>query len=66
MAEQEQSEAPATRTVTLRALPLSDAVSVGTLAERMHVEPVKVIKQLMRAGVFASINEVIDLASQVS
>ena len=52
--------ATATRRVTLRALPIGEAVAVGTLAERMRVEPVQVIKQLMRAGVFASINQIVD------
>ena len=58
----EQSEGPAatTRKVTLRALRLGDAITVGTLAERMQVDPVLIIKQLMRTGVFASINQVID------
>ncbi len=60
MVEQSQGQATATRRVTLRALPIGDAIAVGTLAERMHVEPVQVIKQLMRAGVFASINQAID------
>jgi translation initiation factor IF-2 len=60
MVEETQEQATATRTVTLRALPLGEAVAVGTLAERMQVDPVQVIKQLMRTGVLASINEVID------
>ena len=60
MVEEAQGQATATRKVTLRALPLGEAVSVGALAERMQVEPVQVIKQLMRGGVFASINEIID------
>ena len=63
MVEQQQrapSAQGATRRVTLRALPIGEAISVGALAERMRVEPVQVIKQLMRAGVFASINQVID------
>ena len=61
MTEQTQgAAATATRRVTLRALPLGEAVAVGALAERMRVEPVQVIKQLMRGGVFASINQIID------
>ncbi len=61
MVEEAQEQAPATtRKVTLRALPLGEAVAVGVLAQRMQVEPVQVIKQLMRTGVFASINEYID------
>jgi len=60
MVEESEGQGAATRQVTLRALPLRDLVSVGTLAQRMKVEPVQVIKQLMRGGVFANINEVID------
>ncbi len=60
MVEEAQDQTAATRTVTLRALPLGEAISVGALAQRMQVESVAVIKQLMRVGIFASINEVID------
>ena len=60
MAEQSEAPATTTRRVTLRALPLGEAVTIGSLAEWMKVEPVQVIKQLMRMGVFASINEVVD------
>ena len=60
MVEEPQRSATATRRVTLRALPIGEAVAVGALAERMRVEPVQVIKQLMRGGVFASINQIID------
>jgi translation initiation factor IF-2 len=59
MVEEAQEQAT-TRTVTLRALPLGEAITVGGLAQRMQVEPVAVIKQLMRGGVFANITEVID------
>ena len=57
-----ESPAPATepRRITLKALPLPEAITVGSLAERLGVEPVQVIKQLMRTGIFANINEVID------
>ncbi len=60
MVEEPQRSATATRRVTLRALPIGEAIAVGTLAERMRVEPVQVIKQLMRGGVFASINQIVD------
>jgi len=60
MAEQSEAPATTTRRVTLRALPLGEAVTIGSLAEWMKVEPVQVIKQLMRGGIFASINEVVD------
>ena len=60
MVEQTQGSATATRKVTLRALPIGEGIAVGALAERMRVEPVQVIKQLMRVGVFASMNQAID------
>ena len=60
MAEEPQRSATATRRITLRALPIGEAIAVGVLAERMRVEPVQVIKQLMRGGVFASINQNVD------
>ena len=60
MAEQSEAPTTTTRRVTLRALPLGEAVTIGALAEWMKVEPVQVIKQLMRGGIFASINEVVD------
>ncbi len=61
MAEAESpTEATQTRRITLKVLTLPEAVTVGALAQRMKVEPVQLIKQLMRIGVFASINQVID------
>ena len=58
--EQTTEEATRTRKVTLKVLALPNVLSVGNLAERINAEPVQVIKQLMRAGVFANVNEVID------
>ena len=49
-----------TRTVTLRVITLPEAIAVGDLAKRIAVDPVQLIKQLMRAGVFASMNQVVD------
>ena len=43
-----------------RALVLPQTLSVQHLAELTDKNPIDVIKQLMRAGVFASINQVID------
>lgn len=60
MDDEQQQEVTTTRKVTLKALPLGEAVSVGALAEKMQVDPVQVIKQLMRAGIFASINQAVD------
>lgn len=39
---------------------LPQAVSVKQLAELLHVSPIEIIKQLMRNGVMANINQVID------
>ncbi|MQF87066.1 MAG: translation initiation factor IF-2 [SAR202 cluster bacterium] len=58
--EQEQSEVTTTRKVTLKALPIGEAISVGVLADKLQVDPVQVIKQLMRAGIFASMNQAVD------
>ncbi len=66
MVEETQRSATATRRVTLRALPIGEAIAVGMLAERMRVEPVQVIKQLMRGGVFASINQNVDFETAAS
>lgn len=60
MDDEQQQEVTTTRKVTLKALPLGEAVSVGALAEKMQVDPVQVIKQLMRTGIFASINQAVD------
>ena len=43
-----------------RTLELPSAVIVHQLAEALNAEPVDVIKQLMRAGVMVTINQVID------
>ena len=56
----QQSSTPTTRKVVFKALPLPEAITVGSFAEKMGAEPIQVIKQLMRAGVFASVNEVVD------
>jgi translation initiation factor IF-2 len=59
-AEQEAAEASQTRRVTLRVLNLPEAIPIGAFAERMNLEAVQVIKQLMRSGIFASVNQIID------
>jgi translation initiation factor IF-2 len=56
----EDQQATKTRRVTLKALTLPAVISVGNLAERVHAEPVQLIKQLMRMGVFANITQAID------
>jgi translation initiation factor IF-2 len=56
----EEQQATKTRRVTLKTLTLPSVISVGNLAERVHAEPVQLIKQLMRMGVFANITQVID------
>ena len=50
----------ATQRPAYRALKVPSAVSIGVLAELMGVGPVPLIKQLMRGGIMASVNQVID------
>ncbi len=45
---------------TDQVLELPAAIVVGTLAEAMKADPVEVIKQLMRVGIMATVNNVID------
>ena len=58
--QQEAPQAAKSKRIALKSLPLPAAITVGNLSERIQVDPIQVIKQLMRAGVFASINQVID------
>lgn len=57
-----ESEAPAkeTKRVSLKVIQMPEAISVGDLASKIQVDAVQIIKQLMRLGLFASVNEVID------
>ncbi|MBI4340139.1 MAG: translation initiation factor IF-2 [Chloroflexi bacterium] len=43
-----------------RLVPLPEAITVGHLAELVHASPIDLMKQLMRAGVMAAINQSID------
>ena len=47
-------------TTAYRPLKVPQAVSVKMLAELMGINPIELIKQLMRAGIMANINQVID------
>lgn len=49
-----------TRTVVLKPVQLPETVTVGILAEKLGADSVQVIKLLMRAGIFASVNDPID------
>lgn len=49
-----------TRTVVLKPVQLPETVTVGILAEKLGADSVQVIKLLMRAGIFASVNDLID------
>ena len=49
-----------TRTVVLKPVQLPETVTVGILAEKLGADSVQVIKLLMRAGIFASVNDVVD------
>ena len=46
----QQSSTPTTRKVVFKALPLPEAITVGTFAEKMGAEPIQVIKQLRRGS----------------
>ena len=54
--------------VELRPLEIPAALSVGDLASLMRVDPVDVIKELMRSGFMLTVNEALDydLAAQVA
>jgi translation initiation factor IF-2 len=52
---------PAVTTPPAKHLRLGEAVTVKELAEKMDVRPAEVIKVLMRLGVMAAINAVIDI-----
>ena len=52
--------APQRPTATYRRLKVPQAVSVKQLAEMMSVGSIELIKQLMRGGIMANINQVID------
>ncbi|MEO5342775.1 MAG: translation initiation factor IF-2 [Gammaproteobacteria bacterium SHHR-1] len=47
-------------TPVVREVPLPEAIAVGELANRMSVKSGELIKQLMRMGVMATINQTID------
>ncbi len=66
--EQPATQATKPRRIALKALTLPPVVTVGNLALYVQAEPVQVIKQLMRAGVFANINQAVDFetAAQVA
>jgi translation initiation factor IF-2 len=55
-----ESSKVAARTVQLRPIEIPVAVSVGDLADIIDVSPINLMKQLMRSGVMANINQVID------
>ena len=57
-----ESEAPVkeTKRVSLKVIQMPEAISVGDLASTIQVDAVQIIKQLMRLGLFASVNEIID------
>ncbi|MBI4310235.1 MAG: translation initiation factor IF-2 [Chloroflexi bacterium] len=48
------------RAATVREVQVPEAITVARLAELVHATPIDLMKQLMRAGVMASINQAID------
>ena len=57
---QERVQEGVNATSPLPQLQLPPSITVRQLADALKVEPVKVIKQLMRKGIMASINQSID------
>ncbi|MBI2873347.1 MAG: translation initiation factor IF-2 [Chloroflexi bacterium] len=73
MTEQSASPAPvkerssqAARRAQARRVQLPPAISVHALADHLEVSPIEVIKQLMRGGIMANINQVIDFDTAAS
>jgi len=60
-ADEKASESPSS--TTARSVEIPAALSVRQLAELLQVSPVDAIKQLMRSGIMANINQVIDYES---
>ena len=58
--EQTTATAPPARRVTLKVVTLPEAVTVSNLAQRIRVDSIQMVKQLMRMGVFANVTQVID------
>lgn len=58
--QQPVTPAPKGRQIALKPILLPALLTVGSLSERIQVDPVQIIKQLMRTGVFANINQVVD------
>jgi len=56
----EQGEATRGTATAPRVLKVPEAITVASLAELIHVSPIELMKQLMRAGIMANINQVID------
>ncbi|MBI4236146.1 MAG: translation initiation factor IF-2 [Chloroflexi bacterium] len=59
--EAAKARRPGSREIGPRVLQLPAAITVGELAQKVGVSPVEVIKNLMRMGVMAGINQAIDL-----
>ncbi len=55
--------APGTGGTAAKVVEIPNALSVKQLAESLRVSPIDVIKQLMRQGIFANINQIIDFQS---
>ena len=59
-AEQSQRRGASTRRTQSRVLVLPETLSVQRLAELIDQSPIDVIKQLMRNGIMAGMNQIID------
>ena len=59
----EQGEATHGTATAPRVLKIPEAITVASLADLIHVSPIELMKQLMRAGIMANINQVIDFST---
>ena len=58
--DERQRRAPARRRAQTKVLELPETLSVQRLSELTDQNPIDVIKQLMRNGIMASMNQIID------
>ena len=62
----EDQQATKTRRISLKPISLPPIISVGNLADLVEADPVQLIKQLMRMGIFANITQAIEFETASS
>ncbi len=60
------SSVPGATSPSAKIVEIPSTLSVKQLAESLHVTPVDIIKQLMRLGIMANINQIVDFQSAAS